>query len=90
MKLFGRHDDSRQDPVLEGLTEKVSQAQTPTHVKEVISRELELLGRIGPSTTEYTIGLTYIEYLLSLPWNIRTEDIHEKGSLPLYSKALQS
>jgi len=75
MKLFGRHDDSRQDPVLEGLTEKVSQAQTPTHVKGVISRELELLGRIGPSTTEYTIGLTYIEYLLSLPWTIRTEDI---------------
>lgn len=75
MKLFGRNDENRQDPVLEKLRERISDIKTPRHVQEVIDRELELLGRIGPSTSEYTIGLTYIEYLLSLPWKVRTEDI---------------
>jgi ATP-dependent Lon protease len=75
MKLFGRDDDNRQDPVLEKLRERVSGALTPRHVQEVINRELELLGRIGPATSEYTIGMTYIEYLLSMPWKTRTEDV---------------
>ena len=75
MKLFGRNDEPQQDPVLEKLREKVANTDLGTRVKEVIDRELELLFRIGPSTSEYTIGLTYIEYLLSMPWNTRTEDI---------------
>ena len=75
MKFFGRADEPQQDPVLEKLREKISDADLGNHVKEVLDRELELLFRIGPSTSEYTIGLTYIEYLLSMPWKKRTEDI---------------
>ncbi len=75
MKFFGKTDEPQQDPVLEKLREKISANDPGNHVKEVIDRELELLCRIGPSTSEYTIGLTYIEYLLSLPWKVRTEDI---------------
>jgi len=75
MKFFGKTDEPQQDPVLEKLREKISANDLGNHVKEVMDRELELLCRIGPSTSEYTIGLTYIEYLLSLPWKIRTEDI---------------
>jgi ATP-dependent Lon protease len=33
-----------------------------------------MLERINPSTSEYTIGLSYIQYLVSLPWCVRTED----------------
>jgi len=29
---------------------------------------------MGPSTAEYTIGITYVEYLVSLPWNKKTDD----------------
>jgi len=75
MKFFGRTDEPQQDPVLEKLREKISDVDLRNHVKEVVDRELELLFRIGPSTSEYTIGLTYIEYLLSMPWKTRTEDI---------------
>jgi ATP-dependent Lon protease len=32
------------------------------------------LSRISPSSAEYTIGITYIDYLVSLPWNRKTED----------------
>jgi ATP-dependent Lon protease len=75
MKLFGRNDEPQQDPVLEKLRQKISDVDLRNHVKEVLDRELELLLRIGPSTSEYTIGLSYIEYLLSVPWKTRTEDI---------------
>ena len=79
MKLFGRGDQPQQDPVLEKLREKITGADVPRHVKEVIDREIELLGRIGPSTSEYTIGLSYLEYLLSMPWKVRTDDILDLG-----------
>ncbi|GAB4482649.1 MAG: endopeptidase La [Thermodesulfovibrionales bacterium] len=46
----------------------------PEAVRDVVNREVDLLERIGPSTSEYTIGLGYLEYLLSLPWNVRTVD----------------
>jgi len=75
MKLFGRSEQPQQDPVLEKLRENISGADVPRHVKEVIDREIELLGRMGPSTSEYTIGLVYMEYLLSLPWKVRTDDV---------------
>ncbi|MBI5631866.1 MAG: endopeptidase La [Nitrospirae bacterium] len=75
MKFFGKAEEPLRDPVLEKLREKISDAGLKDHVKEVVERELELLFRIGPSTSEYTIGLTYIEYLLSMPWKTRTEDI---------------
>jgi ATP-dependent Lon protease len=75
MKLFGRSNEPQQDLVLEKLRDKITDADVPRHVKKVIDREIDLLGRIGPSTSEYTIGLSYIEYLLSLPWQVRTDDI---------------
>jgi len=43
-------------------------------VHEVANSEVELLSRISPATAEYTIGITYIDYLVSLPWNKKTRD----------------
>ncbi len=75
MKLFGRHEEPQPDPLIEDLREKLAGADLPRHVKEAADREVELLGRIGPSTSEFSIGLTYIEYLISLPWRKRTDDV---------------
>ena len=33
-----------------------------------------MLRKMGPAVAEYTIGLSYINYLITLPWNKRTED----------------
>ena len=46
----------------------------PPPVAKISEQELELLTRISPSSAEYTIGITYIDYLVSLPWNKKTED----------------
>ncbi len=75
MKLFKKSEEEQQpDPVVEERRKKIAAAFLPSYVEEVALKELEMLGRINPATSEYTIGLAYIQYLVSLPWSIRTED----------------
>lgn len=74
MKFFKREEEEQPDPVLEKLREQAAAEQLPPYVIEAVERELDLLFRIGAASAEYTIGLAYVEYLLSLPWVSRTED----------------
>ncbi len=46
----------------------------PGVAAKVADQELDILTKISPSSAEYTIGLTYIDYLVSLPWNKKTVD----------------
>jgi len=46
----------------------------PAQVKDIALKELDLLSKMNSSAAEYTITLTYIEYLTSLPWNKKTSD----------------
>ncbi|MHB1351490.1 MAG: S16 family serine protease [Desulfobulbaceae bacterium] len=59
---------------LDDLRTLVRKAAMPTAIEQIANREIERLDRTCPTTTEYTIGLNYLEYLASLPWNAMTED----------------
>ncbi|UCH80107.1 MAG: endopeptidase La [Nitrospiraceae bacterium] len=74
MSLFGKTDDSDNSSIIEELRRTIVSSNLPDHVHEVVKNELDTLSKINSSTTEFTIGLTYIEYALSLPWNSRTQD----------------
>lgn len=77
MKFFGKSEepeDAHRDTVLEELQEKVKTSYLPPHVEKIANKEIGLLQKIGSATAEYTIGISYIEYLVSLPWNRSTED----------------
>ncbi|MBI5640447.1 MAG: endopeptidase La [Nitrospirae bacterium] len=74
MKFFRKTEDDSPDATVEKLRERLAGVQMSYPAVETATRELELLNRISPSTAEYGIGLAYIEYLLSMPWNKRTED----------------
>jgi ATP-dependent Lon protease len=52
----------------------VQKAKLPEAVAAVALKELERLDKTDPSVAEYSIGLNYLEYLISLPWNRFTED----------------
>ncbi|RJQ47126.1 MAG: endopeptidase La, partial [Nitrospiraceae bacterium] len=67
-------EEPHQDTVLLELQEKVKNAQMPSHAEQIAMKELNLLQKMGPATAEYTIGITYIDYLVTLPWNRRTDD----------------
>jgi ATP-dependent Lon protease len=51
----------------------------PDAVRKIAEQELDVIARISPSSAEYTIGITYLDYLLSLPWNKSTEDNLDLG-----------
>ncbi|MCK9419116.1 MAG: endopeptidase La [Nitrospirae bacterium] len=74
MKFFNKSEDSHQEFIIEELRRKLSEAAMPNTVQKIAGQELDLLTRISPSSAEYTIGVTYIDYLVSLPWNKKTED----------------
>ncbi len=74
MNLFKKSDESDQEKTLSELRRQVEEACMPPAVEKIAGQELETLTRISPASAEYTIGLTYIDYLLSLPWNRKTED----------------
>jgi len=74
MNIFKNADKKLQTATLGELRETIVSAQLPAQILQVAEKELETLSKISPNTAEYTIGLTYIEFLLSLPWNRRSED----------------
>ncbi|MFQ6033392.1 MAG: endopeptidase La, partial [Candidatus Bipolaricaulia bacterium] len=61
-------------PEIKELEEKIKEAKLPPEVEEEARRELERLAEIHPSSAEYTVARTYLEWLVSLPWSVSTED----------------
>jgi ATP-dependent Lon protease len=74
MSIFKKSDERTQNESVEGLRQIIASVSLPPHVQEIAKRELDLLSRVNSNAAEFSIGMTYIEYLLSLPWNIKTED----------------
>ena len=72
--FFKKSEDSQQENLLDELRQTVAQAKMPAPVEKIAQQELDTLSKIGPASAEYTIGLTYIDYLVTMPWNKKTED----------------
>jgi ATP-dependent Lon protease len=56
------------------LREKVRSAEMPKQVEEVAEREISRLERMNPTSAEYTVSRTYVDYLVTLPWKRATRD----------------
>jgi ATP-dependent Lon protease len=66
-----------QNPQEEEINALVARAQKkkwPKPVEEAFLREVNKIRRVNPQIAEYSIGLTYLENLLDLPWNEFTKD----------------
>ncbi len=59
---------------LADLSRKIEQADLPEHARRQAAKELEKLEKTDPLAAEYGIGLHYLEVILSLPWNLSTQD----------------
>jgi ATP-dependent Lon protease len=59
---------------LDEFTEKITKAKMPDEAEKVAKKQLERLKGMQPSSAEYTVTRTYLEWLVELPWAISTED----------------
>src|SRR3569832_1456654 len=69
---LGEIDDSGGD--LDDFREKILTAKMPPDVEKVALKQLERLKVMQPSSAEYTVTRTYLEWLVELPWAVTTED----------------
>ncbi|MEW9670811.1 endopeptidase La [Ammoniphilus sp. 3BR4] len=56
------------------LRKQLKESAAPERVKEKIEKEIERLEKTPPTSAEGNVIRTYIDWLLSLPWDRKTED----------------
>jgi ATP-dependent Lon protease len=74
---LGEEDPERAE--LAELRRRVEEAELPEHARRAADRELARLERLPSAAAEYGVVRSYLEWLVELPWNQRTDDNLDLG-----------
>ncbi|MCB4791572.1 MAG: endopeptidase La [Elusimicrobia bacterium] len=71
-KELGEESDAGEE--IKELRKKIKKANLPGEVNKEALNELDRMSKISPVSPEYTVIHTYLGWLVSLPWAIKTPD----------------
>ena len=72
-KELGEGDDQTRE--VEELREKIEAAGMPDAVRKEALRELDRLSKMPAAAAEFTVSRTYLDWLVALPWQKRTDEL---------------
>jgi len=72
-KELGEGDDQTRE--VEELRDKIEAAGMPESVKKEALRELDRLSKMPVAAAEFTVSRTYLDWLVALPWQKRTDEV---------------
>jgi len=72
-KELGEGDDQTKE--IEELQQKIDAAGMPEAVKKEAQRELDRLSKMPVAAAEYTVSRTYLDWLVTLPWQKRSDEV---------------
>jgi ATP-dependent Lon protease len=74
LKVIRQELGEDKNPEIIEIQKRINELDIPENALEIINKELERLEMIPQAASEYNVIYTYIDWLISVPWNNYSED----------------
>ncbi len=67
-------ETDEQEAEINEIRQKIEELALPEEADKAARRELDRLSNISPQSAEYPVIRTYLDWIITLPWNVHSDD----------------